>query len=623
MKVAEQPEMDLFRLASIVETSNDYIISENFDGIILSWNKAAENILGFTAQEAIGQHISIILTPEELVKEYELLRRIKLGETFKHYKTSRLSKDGAEVPISLTISPIKNMNGEIVAISKIGRDISGQKQSEKRERELAENFQALVKAISLGVWDGDENGHSLSESKWWRDLTGQNPQTEMENWLDCVHPEDLERTTQAWYKALATKKKFDIEYRVKTSEGIYKHCHVIGVPIFNEDGSFRQWIGTFNDIDGRKKAEEEIRRSEQRIRKLIDNLFSFVGLLTSDGTLIEINRTALAAANLEYKDVLGKDFTETYWWAWSEESQKKLRETILLANKGETVRSDMVIRTGENQYMAIDFQIAPIFGENNIVTHLVPSAIDITERRRLESELNRTAQMSLAGTLAASLAHEIKNPLTGIKGAIDILSRRYNEFDVNFSILKNVQDEITRIDETVKLLLSRVKPRVMCFEPASLTETLNRAVGVARHHLLFGKSTSEIKLVSELPAESFVFPHDTAQLEDAVLNLILNAADAIGRREGQIFIRMHKSQTVSGHKYIIEISDTGDGISETDLTNIFTPFFTTKKNGTGLGLAAVKRIAEAHGGYCDVQIEAGKSTTFKLHLPDNSSYSNT
>src|SRR5687767_14348554 len=164
--------------------------------------------------------------------------------------------------------------------------------------------------------------------------------------------------------------------------------------------------------------------NEQHSWSVLDGLFAFAGVLTPEGTLLEANRAALQAAELGPEDVIGKPFEETYWWSYSPEVQTELRAAIERAARGERSRYEVVNRLSENRFITVDFMLAPLFDEDGRVTHLIPSAVDITEKRRLESELLRAMQLSLMGELAAGLAHEVKNPLAGIQGAVDILIQR-------------------------------------------------------------------------------------------------------------------------------------------------------------------------------------------------------
>uniref|UniRef100_B8HRH4 histidine kinase n=1 Tax=Cyanothece sp. (strain PCC 7425 / ATCC 29141) TaxID=395961 RepID=B8HRH4_CYAP4 len=162
------------------------------------------------------------------------------------------------------------------------------------------------------------------------------------------------------------------------------------VPLLDGNGEIQQIFGISHDITRRKQAEDATRRSEQQIRRILDSLFSFVGVMTPDGILIEANRTALEAAALRPADVLGKPFEDTYWWSYSPELQTQLRQAITRAAQGEMVRYDAIVRVREDQLITIDFTLGPIFDEAGRVKYLIPSGIDITERKQAEIALQQS-----------------------------------------------------------------------------------------------------------------------------------------------------------------------------------------------------------------------------------------
>jgi signal transduction histidine kinase len=249
---------------------------------------------------------------------------------------------------------------------------------------------------------------------------------------------------------------------------------------------------------------------------------------------------------------------------------------------------------------------------------------DITQRKLAEeqvlkqaAELQRAAQLSFVGELAAGLAHEIKNPLAGIQGGVDILIRRRDKNDPEREALEGMRHEVQRIDSTVRTLLDKARPRLVSVRASSLTEVVGRAVNLARAQLNSAVSHS-VSIEFEPPDDPVTVPIDPAQIEDAVLNLIINAIEAIDGN-GTVTIRIARSERQAedetAMEATVEVTDNGPGIADEDLKRIFNPFFTTRTSGTGLGLPAVRRIARAHGGSVEVTSTLGTGSTFTLHLP--------
>ena len=240
---------------------------------------------------------------------------------------------------------------------------------------------------------------------------------------------------------------------------------------------------------------------------------------------------------------------------------------------------------------------------------------DVTERTRLQTQLQRAAQLSLVGELAAGLAHEIKNPLAGIQGAVDILIRRRDRNDPEREALEGIRHEVERIDATVRALLDRARPRALSPHQTSLTELSLKAVNIARSQAIGAVARGRrVRVDFEAPADDVVLDADAPQIEDAILNLIINAIEAI-EVEGTITVRINRVDAEeTGGEAVIEVADTGRGISPENLRLIFNPFFTTT-TGTGLGLPAVRRIARAHGGRVEAISTLGQGSVFRIHLP--------
>ena len=275
----------------------------------------------------------------------------------------------------------------------------------------------------------------------------------------------------------------------------------------------------------------------------------------------------------------------------------------------------------------VDTTIVPFLNSEGKPYQYVAIRHDITQRKLAEehvlrqaAELQRAAQLSFVGELAAGLAHEIKNPLAGIQGGVDILIRRRDKNDPEREALEGMRHEVKRIDSTVRALLDRARPRLVSVRASSLTEIVRRAVNLARAQVTNATNRDRgISIEFDPPDDPVTIHIDPAQIEDAVLNLIINAIEATNG-EGEVTIRVARSEYHAEEfegEATVEVSDDGRGISEEDLTRIFNPFFTTRPGGTGLGLPAVRRIARAHGGRVDVSSSPGKGSTFTIRLPLN------
>jgi PAS domain S-box-containing protein len=371
-----------------------------------------------------------------------------------------------------------------------------------------------------------------------------------------------------------------------------------------------------NELPGRQRAqlaEEALARSAKEltdIRYALD-VSAIVAITDLHGDILYANDNFCEISKYRREELVGQNHRVVNSGYHPRSFFKEMWATIMSGNvwKGE-IRN----RAKDGSYYWVHTTIVPLLDENGRPEQYVSIRYDITDRKRLESELVRTAQMSLVGELVAGLAHEIKNPLAGVQGAIDIMLRRRSEDDPEREALENMRHEVQRIDATVRMMLDHARPRALSRASASLTDVVRRAVILVRDQVAASQRSVTIEL--DPGDEEITMSIDSMRLEDAVINLLLNAVEAIEGR-GRIDVRLRiEPPTIGGPgEVVVEVVDTGRGIHSADLGRIFNPFFTTRSGGTGLGLPAVRRIVRAHGGRVDVVSEPGHGSCFTIRLP--------
>jgi signal transduction histidine kinase len=238
---------------------------------------------------------------------------------------------------------------------------------------------------------------------------------------------------------------------------------------------------------------------------------------------------------------------------------------------------------------------------------------DISQQKLLDRHLVQMEKLSAIGELAAGLAHEIKNPLAGIKGAIEIIRDNMAPNHPHRQVLGEVLSEVGRIDRSVMNLLSYSKPKPPDFTEVDLAHAIDNVVSFLQKIA----DSKGIRLHAPLPAQGgALITGDENEIKQLFMNLILNSLEAI-EKQGNVWIQL---QSAGNSHVSIDIVDDGPGIPPEQLTKVFLPFFTSKKNGTGLGLATCKRIVMNHGGDIRVESEPGKGTRFTIDLSINPAY---
>jgi len=266
----------LYRIAGIVESSEDAILSTTLDGTITSWNRAAERLYGYSAAEAVASPVALIIPPDRVDEGPELIEGIKRGVSSEHYETVRQRKDGSLVEVSLAVSPVKDHNGEIIGASSIARDMTEHRRIEQELKEAkvaaalregAERYTFLADSVPQIIWTGLPSGGLDYYNKAWFDYTGLTPEQSKDwGWEAIIHPEDLQGCIERWTHSFTTGENYEIEYRFKrASDGSYRWHLGRALPMRNEKGEIVQWVGSCTDIDDAKRSKEMLQSANDEL----------------------------------------------------------------------------------------------------------------------------------------------------------------------------------------------------------------------------------------------------------------------------------------------------------------------------------------------------------------------
>jgi PAS domain S-box-containing protein len=253
------------RLAAIVESSQEAIISKTLQGIILTWNTGAERLFGYTAAEAVGQPISLLIPADRQDEEVDILARLARGERIEHYETIRVAKDGRLLEVALTISPIRDVEGRIIAASKLAHDVTARKQAEKALRASEQRFRTLTSHAPVGIFLTDREGDFLFVNERWCAMAGLSPEeSQGQGWMRALHPDDREQASRQWYSAARTGQSFACEYRFLSPQGNVTWIEGNAIGVSDEQGEVAEYIGTCTDITERRAAVEALLEADRQ-----------------------------------------------------------------------------------------------------------------------------------------------------------------------------------------------------------------------------------------------------------------------------------------------------------------------------------------------------------------------
>ena len=465
-------------LAAIVESSDDAIIAKDLDGTILSWNRGAERIYGYSAAEIIGRPVDVLIprdSPDELPK---ILERISAGERVDHYETVRLAKDGRLVAISLTVSPIRDRTGKIAGASAIARDITSQKQ----------------------------------------------------------------------------------------------------------------------DID-------RLRDSEARLRSIVDSAVDAIVVIDSHGRIEALNGAAVRLFGYSADEMTGRNVSMLMPSPYAEEHDHYLSRYLTTGIKKIIgIGREVTGRRKDGSTFPLNLSVGEmsIGGERKFTGILH----DLTARVEMEGRLREQSALVRLGEMAAVIAHEVKNPLAAIRGAIQVIGGRLPAGSREAAVMTDIIARIDALNNWVRDLLLFARPPQPRPMVVDVSAVLAATAALLREDAAFGE------LRVDISGEAPPVMADPELLKIVFLNLFLNSAHAM-RGRGVITV----SVTSADNACQIAVADVGPGIPPDIRDKLFIPFFTTKSRGTGLGLSTVKRVVEAHHGRIDVTCPPGGGTTMTVQLP--------
>ncbi len=446
-------------------------------------------------------------------------------------------------------------------------------------------------------------------------------------WRAAVHPDDDFRVLQAWMEALAADVDFEVEARIRRgSDGSYRWFWVRGLPVRDKQNKTVYWLGVCIDINQRKIAVEELKRSQlqaeqQRIELATLYRTAPIGLALFDPVefrYLRLNDRQAEIVGLPMNQILGKTVTEIAPIAGLRELFEQVANGVPVRNK--LLEGELPMQPGAHRYWTVNYY--PVYGEDGTVRAITAASLEITTQKRAELALIQSEKLAAVGRLASSISHEINNPLESTTNLL-YLAASHDELSPEVrNYLTSAQDELARVSQIATQSL-RFHRQAMKPTRVGAADLMNSVVDLYRGRLSNSRITVDVKYAS---ARRIVcFENDIRQVLN---NLIANAVDAM-RTGGRLVLRTHDvTDWKTGRTGVrLTVADTGHGMSDGTKKRLFEAFYTTKElNGTGLGLWISRGIVARHQGQMSLRSSDDPTrcgTVFTLFLPDGVDFSGT
>ena len=357
------------------------------------------------------------------------------------------------------------------------------------------------------------------------------------------------------------------------------------------------------NIDLQKRVEERDRVTNY-LNNILDSMSGGVLVVDMNSQITHFNQEAEELTGYGQDQVLGYPYADIIGLA--DGRQNTAMHTL---DTGERLLNrEKSLRRADGRIIPLGFSTSLLRDEQGTVLGVVEVFNDLTEVKRLEAEVQRVNTLAALGEMAATVAHEIRNPLGGIAGYAGMLERDLSSEDPNRRLVHRIVEGVGRLNRIVSSLLTYTRPLRLNAYPVNLVELVEETT--AFFEIDIERQRDDITLARSYESDTLICRLDPEQLQQVILNLLQNATQAMPEG-GTLQIRVFSE----GELNAFCIGDTGIGM-ETDVQEkLFTPFFTTKEDGTGLGLVTSKKIVEAHNGTIRVESQVGQGTQFYVHLP--------
>ncbi|HEY7546163.1 MAG TPA: PAS domain S-box protein, partial [Blastocatellia bacterium] len=604
-------------LAHIIESSEDAIIGKNLDGIIEAWNAAAERMYGYSASEAIGQPIAIIIPPEKIEEEQAILERLRRGERIEHFETVRQSKSGRRVAISLTVSPIRDAYGRIIGASKIARDITERNRTQQELIESRERLRMAMEASQMGTWTRELD--ESNRTRWSPELErifglepGEFPETE-EAFFDFVHSDDRNLLARAVAEAIENHTDYAIEFRyLRKGETEFRWMAGRGRAFYDADGRPFRLAGFGWDITERKQSEQALRAREAELEVIINRTPFMLTRCSRDLRYGFVSRAYAEMIGRQPEEIAGQPIVEIM----GEEGFQTIFPHIEKVLSGSRVEYQSEVPFQKVGVRSLHVVYTPDVDERGSVQGWIASILDVTERKRAEQEvrnlsadlqrqldeMNILREQAEAANRAkdefvAVVSHEIRSPLNAILGWAQMLrTGKFNQAETARAIEvieRNARMQVQIIEDLLdisRVTTGKLTLDIRPVEPAQIIESVIETIRPAAE-------AKAIQLQVHLEPKGSLISGDPNRLQQIVWNLLSNAVK-FTPKDGRIEVRVERIDS----QLQITVSDSGAGISPEFLPFVFDRFSQAstgserKYGGLGLGLSIVRHLVELHGG---------------------------
>jgi len=586
------------------------LVSAN--GNWLKVNKSLCNILGYQEEELLSKTFQDITHPDDLEIDLKNVQQL-LDKKSDAYEIEKryYHKNGDIIWVILSVSAVRDDNGDFQFFISQMQDITKRKKYFKELFEEKKRVENILEGTHAGTWEWNVKTGETRFNEYWANIIGYTLKelepVSIDTWAKLTHPEDLALSNQNLEEYFSGRTNvYHAECRMKHKDGHWVWIMDRGKIISRDENGNPEWVyGTHINISELKETQEKLQKATNRFKGIFNSTYHFIGLLDTNGIMLEVNQPALDFGGISQEEVVGKAVWETHWWQINKETNDNLKRDVRQAANGEAISHEVTVWDKDKNEISVLFNLTPYFTENKQVSYLVAEAIQIQELVEARNQLiDKNSELE---NFAHITAHDLKEPANAITGLSRLIKSKDadNLSEKSLRFLELIEESSKRMSSLISeiLIYSKVGMGTDKWEQVDLNVLLNDTVEYLQ--TMIQDENAKIK-ISKLPT---ITGNETA-LKILFQNLLMNS---LKYRKPEIDPELEIDVEVKSDYVVIKVQDNGIGIEEENLAKVFDKFVKINKDrkykSSGLGLATCKKIVENHAGKIWIQSEFGIGTS--------------